>query len=240
MERVGYVAAQACGCLAEPRALFRAAATRRPVVDYYGHACRAQEAYHTHLVARAEVGQRVYVEQVVGDVDGAEILRVVEQSHVHAAAVRGVVVHYAEVAVSQRLGLDEVFEHGAVLDFADAYHGRTVGRRLCGELRDGVGHVVDFAPILLAVPLAVALRRELQVVFSVVVDGVEEVFKVVESHTVHLGRFLAHRGFGLCRKQESAEEPRGCYGGCYKSLYSHISGGFFSLSLSVEKVTFPG
>jgi hypothetical protein len=105
----GYVAAQACGCLAEPRTLFRAAAARRPVVDYYGHACRAQEAYHTHLVARAEVGQRVYVEQVVGDVDGAEILRVVEQSHVHAAAVRGVVVHYAEVAALTRSSSTERF-----------------------------------------------------------------------------------------------------------------------------------
>lgn len=73
-------------------------------------------------------------------------------------------------------------------------HGQFVG----AELRQHLGHVFQFGIVLHRAPLVDALGGVLVVVLPGVVDGVEEVFLVVESHAVEgIAFFVAAIALGL-------------------------------------------
>ncbi len=141
-----------------------------------------EDAGDTHLVAGAEVGVVWNDKSVVGHVKNLEHAGIIEESHVHAAAVGRVMVNNLKHPFLDGFGLYEVFKHAAVLDFRHAEDSRPHRGGLGGHLRNTVGKVVNFAPVFFPVPLARALRGKFEVIFSVVIDCVEEVFKVVEPH----------------------------------------------------------
>ena len=206
IQGVCYGAGQLCCGLAQIAALLLTSAAAGPVVHYHGHAAVArhlvaQQAHNAHLVAGLEPRHRVDGQHMVGGAQRAEELRIVQQAYVHASAVGAVVVDDAVVTVLDLRILHQILQHGDVLYLAHSYHGRPVGRGARSHLRDGVSYVLDLRPILLAVPAVRAFGTELLVVFAVVVDGVEQVLKVIEGHSVCgylLGRELP---CGSCQSQ---------------------------------------
>ncbi len=180
-DAVGDVAAQIGGCNTARHGAFLATHTRWPVHDDEVHHLAIEEARNDQLVA----GDKL---RVAGDdsmirltVRQLEILRVIEQPHIHATAVGRVVVHYLIVAVLD-FGLGhEVFKHLAILDLRHAKDSHTVGRDVGADGGDGVGHVVEFVEVFLGIPLVGALGQELFVKLQRVVNGIEEVFQVIEA-----------------------------------------------------------
>ena len=92
-------------------------------------------------------------------------------------------VYDLQIPVAQ-LGLAcHVGHDRGVLYLAHADDGGAVGCSLGLELRDGVGEVVHFKPILASVPLARAAGGKLFVASERVVgDSVEEILEVVECY----------------------------------------------------------
>ncbi len=90
----------------------------------------------------------------------------------------------AEPPAAQWFCLDKIADHRLVLDLGYAYDGRAAGRRFGDEVGYRVGEIVDFEAVFRRIPLAGTLRRELKIEFTVVVDGVEQVFEIVERYAV--------------------------------------------------------
>ena len=90
----------------------------------------------------------------------------------------------AEPPAAQRFCLDKIADHRFILDLGYAYDGRAAGRRFGDEVGYRVGEIVDFEAVFRRIPLAGTLRRELKIEFTVVVDGVEQVFEIVERYAV--------------------------------------------------------
>ena len=155
------------------------------MIDNHAHTLAAEKAEHAHLVAGAEVGELRQIERVVGYIYHPELLRVVEKADIDSTPVGRVMVHNLKVAVSNVLGLYKILKHRDVLYLTHAYDGRAVRRAPGLELRYGVRQVVDLGPILVSVPFVLSLRGKLKVVFAVVVDRVEKVLQIVESHPEH-------------------------------------------------------
>ena len=92
-----------------------------------------------------------------------------------------------EAEVPELRLVDDVLDYGAVLDFADADYGGSVG---CGaglELADGVCEIVDLDVVFAAVPLTAAAGSEFQVAaFGIVGNRIEQILKVIEGDTGNL------------------------------------------------------
>ena len=196
-----------CG-FAQIARLFLSAQARWPVAHYDAHFLAAEQSGYAHLVAGAECGIVGDNERGVGDIEHAEHAGVIEQTHIHAATVGRVVVHYLQVPAAYRFLLHEVLKHGDVFDFRHAYHSRTAGGRLGGELAYGISHIGLFAPIFLAIPLLGAFGRKFQVVGAVAVDGVEEVFEIIKSHAECLVAIVGILRIYLYR---GGKQGYGCY-----------------------------
>ena len=62
--------------------------------------------------------------------------------------------------------------------------GSTVGQFVCAEFGEHFGHIAEFALILHGSPLVFAFGQVFPVVTACGMDGVEEVFQVVERHAI--------------------------------------------------------
>lgn len=94
---------------------------------------------------------------MVCNIEHTEVCRIVEQPHIHTAAVRGVMVHYLQIPFGNRSSLYQIVKHTLVLNFAHTYYSRhhiVVGSF---HLSYAAGQIVDFRPIALAGPLTRAL-----------------------------------------------------------------------------------
>ena len=161
------------------------------------HRLAVEEAGYQQLVAGDEVGLAGDHRPIRLGTGHREILGVVEHGHIHATPVRRVVVYDLVVACGD-LGLGhQVLKHMAVLDFRETENGNAIGGIVQSDGRDGIRHVVQFGHVFLCVPLVGPIGQELLVVRERVVDGVEEVFQVVEADQADLVcvLFLGDGGF---------------------------------------------
>ena len=127
---------------------------------------------------------------VEGEGDGLgfqnlEQFRPVQQAHVHAAAVRTVVMDDLEVRVGDGGLGHQVFQDVAVLDLGDAQDG-VVGLVLVPHRPDDLGHVGELLLVLELGPLVRAVGKVLVVVLPFVVVGVKQVLQVVETDDIVL------------------------------------------------------
>ena len=108
-----------------------------------------------------------------------------------------------------RLG-HEVLENETVLDLGNAEDGVEGSVGLCHFRNDG-GHVVEFLLILDVSPLVGPVRKELVVVLSLLVIGVEEILQIVEPDDVILPGLerIAAGHIGRQRKQERGGRQQG-------------------------------
>ena len=161
------------------------------------------------LLLRAEGNRNLCV--LEGEWDGPavnvfELVRPVEKAHVHASAVRSVVVYdFIMCGLELRLG-NEVLQHEAILNL-----GYAENRVECpvglGHLRYDSGHIVELLPVFDFSPLILSVRKELVVILPVLVVGVEEILEIVESdNVVLLG--LERIATGQCGRQ--CEKQRSC------------------------------
>ena len=153
-----------------------------------------------HVEAQVHVGL-VLVQVVVGHEHaalGGEESGVVEQCAVHAAAVGALDVDELVAASGQFRLCDEIGQCACVLHLGQADDGSPHGQFVGAEIRQHLGHVFQFGVVLHRAPLVDALGGVLVVVLPGVVDGVEEVFLVVESHAVEgIAFFVAAIALGL-------------------------------------------
>lgn len=206
-DRIGNLFRQRRSCLAEIAALFLTAQTRRPVVDDDVYRVGAELTGHAELIAGPERRITLDSQPVVGDIDRLELTRVVKQSDVDTAAVGAVVVDYLIHPASDIPGLDKILEHTAVLYLTDTDDSRPVRGRLRCHIGYGIGQIIDFRPIFVAVPLSLSARRELEVVFAVVVNRVEQVLKIIESKPIDAELLLG----GLLRGNSESYRQRQRY-----------------------------
>ena len=68
---------------------------------------------------------------------------------------------------------DDVFKHCAVFNLGNADDSRSFRGYVGFHTADGESHVVNFAPVLVAVPLTLSVRRKLKVVFTIIINGVK-------------------------------------------------------------------
>ena len=76
----------------------------------------------------------------------------------------------------------KVFQNSTVFNLRHAEDGHPIGRDVSANGRDGIGHVMEFGEVFIGVPLVDALGQKFLVLFQRVVDGIEQVLKVIETH----------------------------------------------------------
>ena len=128
----------------------------------------------------------------------SELGGIVEQGHVHAAAVRTVIMDYLIVCSCNLRVCNEILEHETVLYLADSQDGMEASIVLC-HCGNDLGHVVHLLVVLLLGPPVLPVREELLVVLRRVVVDVEEVLEVIETHDI-----VAAAAF--LREERSAEQ----------------------------------
>lgn len=184
-DAVGNVLRNFCGCHARWCALASSVA-RWPVVDddvygLIGHGSADEQLVAAHVFGIR--GEMVFVGCHL--VDGEESW-VVDEGHVDAASVGGVVVYVFESHGFERLGVAEVADYALVFYFAYSYGSHSAGACFACEFRDDEGHVVEFLLIVGFYPV-VGSAGQVFVVTGIVwvVFGVEEVFEVIEGHGIY-------------------------------------------------------
>ena len=156
------------------------------MVNNHTHLLAGKQAGDAHLVAGEECGVIFDGQPMIRHVEHPEKAGIVEQAHIHATAVGRIVVHNLQTAVLQSRVGNKVVEHRAVLDFRHTDYCRTLRCQVASHLADGIRHIVDFLPILVAIPLASAVRTEFEVVFTIIVDGIEQILQVIECYSESL------------------------------------------------------
>ena len=154
-------------------------------------------------VARIRVGKvdvGVEIERNGLAVEVGELIRFVEQGHVHATAIRAVVVDNLVVGISNLRLAHEILDDEAVLNLGNAEYG-VPAFVVVGHRTNDFRHIVEFFLILRLRPLVLSFRKELVVVLDRVVVDVKEVLKVVEPDDVVLLSFLRR-----CRKGHQNQE----------------------------------
>ena len=138
------------------------AQARGPVVDHHRHGVAGKDAHHANLVAGAEVVVPFIVQHagrvggcgstrkvllakaLVGNVEHAEVARVVHHAHVHATTVGTlVIIGYLQAPVFNQWVARNIFKHCLILYLAHANDGRAIGGVRGLHLREGIGHVVN-------------------------------------------------------------------------------------------------
>ena len=103
-------------------------------------------------------------------------------------------MHHLVVAVGE-LGLGyEVFQNRAVFHLRHAEDSYAIGADVGADGGDGIGHVMELGGVFLGVPLVEAFGQKLLVVLQRVVDGVEEVFQIIETDQADLIGLFFLRG----------------------------------------------
>ena len=111
-----------------------------------------------------------------------EIFGLIEQGYVYATEVGRFEVDDLVVSVCDGGLFDEVFEYAAVLDFGDAEYGRSVGGEVGADFGDDFGEVLQFVLIDVRVVSAFAGRRKFRIPGIRRIEGVEEIFQVIEAY----------------------------------------------------------
>jgi hypothetical protein len=100
-------------------------------------------------------------------VQQGEVLGVVNEGHVHPAAVRTVVMHYAVTAAGQWGRAQQVLQHSTVLHLAQAHGHQAFRENIRAQFTDHLGMVQQLFPVAFRVPLLGAARQK----FRIVVGG---------------------------------------------------------------------
>ena len=79
-----------------------------------------------------------------------------------------------------------------IFDFRKSDNGRSHGQFVGAEFAEYAGHVVQFGLVFHFSPFVAAVGQKLVVVFAGIVNGVEQVFQVIERHPVKCKTFLLH------------------------------------------------
>ena len=117
---------------------------------------------------------------------GGEEGGVVEQGTVDASLVGTLDVSIAEAPLLEWLLRDEGIQGTAVLHLRHANDAGPNARKLVGaHLGKHLGHVCQFMLVLHLVPMIGACGQEVEIVFPLIVNGVEEVLQVVESYGIN-------------------------------------------------------
>ena len=118
---------------------------------------------------------------------GLEHNGVIEETDVHTTTIRTFEEDRFEATTVFGVGFGtEVIETADVLYFGYTDTSGTARVIIRTELGNGISHVFDFVLILVSRPFHTAVREVFIVVFTFVMDGVEEVFQVVERDTAHM------------------------------------------------------
>ena len=149
-------------------------------------------------VGKVDVG--VEIERNGLAVEVGELVRFVEQGHIHATSVRAVVVDNLVVRISNLRLAHEVLDDEAVFNLGDSKYG-VPAFVVVGHRTDDFRHIVEFFLILRLRPLVLSFRKELAVVLDRVVVDVKKVLEIVEPDDVVLLSFLRR-----CRKGHQNQE----------------------------------
>ena len=122
-----------------------------------------------------------------------ELVRPVEQPHVHAPGVRAVIVDNLVVGPGYLRLADKVLQHKAVFYLTDTQYSmeRPV---FTGHCTDDGSHIVQFLLVLGICPLVLSLGQELLVVLCRIVECVEQILEVVEPDYIVLCRGICIKG----------------------------------------------
>ena len=128
--------------------------------------------------------------------DKAEGFGIVEQRHIDATTVGTIEVHITITASGQGGFAEQIFERTAVFDLTQTDNCST-GRiflvaELGAEFAQNLGDVAEFGRVLLFCPLIRTGGKELVVVLAGIVLRIEEIFDVIEPHSIK--HFLLCRG----------------------------------------------
>ena len=118
-----------------------------------------------------------------------KLLWLVKQGHVHASAVRSVIMHDLIVGICYLRVRNEVLKHETVFYLADSQNGM-ITPIVIFHCLDDLCHIGNLLLVLRLGPLVLAFRKELFIVFCRVVIYVEEVLKIVEPYHIIAGRAL--------------------------------------------------
>ena len=196
IDGIAYLAAEHSGSVTSRAAGKLTSVTAGPVVDN-----------HMDFLRREFLAFGTFAEQVAGngklqtalDYTAVTVVRfefvavyfsrfeqygVVQQSHVHATAVRAFYQNWFQAAAIFSVGFGaEVVETTDVLHLGYADTCSTARVVVSTQLRNGIGHVLNFVLVLVRGPFVATIGQVLVVVLTFVVDGIEQVLKVVESNT---------------------------------------------------------
>ena len=158
----------------------RVAAQLSALVGFGHHLC----AFHMEAQVYVGLGIVLIIIRYEHMVRHLEEAGIVEQTAVHAAAVGP--IHMDElVAALGQCGLGhEVGQRASGFHLGHTDDGGAVGQFVGTEFGEHLGHIAQFVGVLHRAPLVLAFGEVFPVVAANRMDGVEEVFEVVEGHTI--------------------------------------------------------
>ena len=134
------------------------------------------------------------VQFVSADGHWSESRTVVHKTDIYAAAIRSLKQNRLVAAVVL-VGLGTQILHTVhILHLGDTHTDRTARVFVRTELRDGIPHIMYLMLILERCPFHTAVRQIFIVVFTLVMDGIKKVRKVVKSNTTHISFVLCQKG----------------------------------------------
>ena len=128
---------------------------------------------------------------------------IVYQRTIYTTLVRPFYMDELHSTCFQRRLFHQILHHTAVLNLRHPDDRRTdIGQLVCPHLRQYSGHVLQFREILHSVPFHSPVRQILEIVFPLVMNGIEKIFLIIKPNRIH-AEFLL---LGTCRRKQQHEQ----------------------------------
>ena len=122
-------------------------------------------------------------------VEIGELVRLIEQAHIHTTTVGAVVVNYLVISLGYGLLAYQVFENETVLYLGNAENG-VPATIVLSHLGYYLSHITLLDVVFFLCPLVLSLRKELAVVLNRIVIDIEKILQIIESYYEILLGFL--------------------------------------------------
>ena len=178
-----------------------------PVADDDGEFFASQASLHRKETTRgtAVVARVVNIRLKEGVLD-LEELGVVYEGAVHTATVGTLDMHEAHATIPERYLINKVGHDTGVLHLRDTDDDSPGEHLVRAQVGQATRHVAEFVPIFVLCPVVGAIGQEIVVVLVLVMNRVEEVLQIVESHRIESILLL---GFRRNRKGQPQKQQKG-------------------------------
>ena len=127
----------------------------------------------------------------------SEQLRVIKQGAIHTAGVGTFDMYKTHSFLLQSRLVHQIGQCTGILHLRYSDDGSShIGQTVCSQLRQYRRHIFELRKIFQTVPASCSLRQVLIVIFSFIMNGIEQIFQIIKPNGIHGVFFL------LCKSRQ--------------------------------------